>query len=130
MDAKSKIQIDRYSATSGDGVTVSFLDAAVPQEGWKISLAGTKSWVRFNEVDFGRGGQKAIDVRALATKASAIEIRLDKEDGPVVGRAEVGAGDDWKVITAPAQKIPAGIHDLIVTKTGTDAIDLDWVSFK
>ena len=55
VEAKSEIQIDRYSATSAAGVAVSFLDEANPHAGWKTTFSAAKSWVRFNEVDFGAG---------------------------------------------------------------------------
>src|SRR5262249_18459763 len=64
LDAKSEIQIDRYSAISPAGVAVSFLDDAKPMAGWKTTLTGANSWVRFNEVDFGRGALKSIEMRA------------------------------------------------------------------
>jgi len=49
--------INCYSATSYKGVAVSFLDEANPHAGWKTKFSAAKSWVRFNEVDFGRVGQ-------------------------------------------------------------------------
>src|SRR5262245_14302190 len=36
--AKSRIQIDRYSAASNAGNSLSFLNDANPHEGWKVSL--------------------------------------------------------------------------------------------
>ena len=130
MEAKSQIQIDRYSATSAEGVAVSFLDEADPHAGWKTTFSAAKSWVRFNEVDFGRGGQKSIEVRAKAHGAGALEIRLDKQDGPLLGRVKVGQGTDWKIASAAAKKIPAGVHDLIITQAGAEAVEVDWISFR
>jgi hypothetical protein len=128
--AKSEIQIDRYSATSGEGVAVAFLDEANPHAGWKTTFSTAKSWVRFNEVDFGPGAQKSIEVRAKAPGGGALEIRLDKADGPVLGRVEVGQGSDWKTASVAAKNIPAGVHDLVVTQAGAAAVEVDWVSFR
>ena len=128
--AKSEIQIDRYSATSGNGVAVSFLDPARTPEGWKISLAGTDSWVRFDGVDFGTGVLKSVDVRAVSGPGGAIEIHLDKIDGPLLARAEIERGADWKVIRSTADNIPTGVHDLVVTQIGTGSVDLDWIRFE
>jgi len=130
VDAKSEIQIDRYSATSGEGIAVSFLDEANPHAGWKTSFNAASAWVRFNEVDFGQGGQKAIEVRAKAPAGGALEIRLDKPDGPVIGRIEVGQGADWGVASVAARKVPAGVHDLFVTQAGAPAVEVDWVRFR
>ena len=130
VQAASAIQIDRYSATSGAGVAVSFVDEANPHAGWKTTFSAAKSWVRFNEVDFGRGGQKTVDVRAKALRGGALEIRLDRPDGPVIGRLDVGAGSEWRTASAAAKGIPAGVHDLVVTQTGAAALEVDWVSFR
>jgi hypothetical protein len=130
VQATSPIQIDRYSATSGKGVAVSFLDEANPHAGWKTTFSAAKSWVRFNEVDFGRGGQKTIDVRAKALGGGALEIRLDRQDGPVLGRIEVDPGSDWRTASAAARGTPAGVHDLVVTQVGANPVEVDWVSFR
>lgn len=130
VDAKSEIQIDRYSAMSDAGVGVSFLNEANPHAGWKITFSHAKAWVRFNEVDFGQGGQKSIEVRAKAAAKGGLEIRLDKQDGPVIGRVEVEQGGDWKVASIAAKSVPAGVHDLFVTHAGAEVIDVDWVKFR
>jgi hypothetical protein len=130
VEAKSEIQIDRYSATSDKGIAVSFLDDANPHAGWKTAFSAAKSWVQFNEVDFGQGGQKSIQVRAKAPGGGALEIRLDKQDGPVLGRVEVGQGTDWTTASVAAKNIPAGVHDLVVTQAGAETVEVDWVSFR
>jgi len=130
VNANSEIQIDRYSATSPDGIKVSFLDDANPFAGWKTTFSSTNSWVRFNEVDFGGGAQKVIAVRARATGKAVLEIRLDKQDGPLLGRVTVGSAADWKVANAAAKQVPAGVHDLIVTRAGTEPVEVDWISFR
>jgi hypothetical protein len=130
VEAKSEIQIDRYSATSDEGIAVSFLDETNPHAGWKATFSAAKSWVRFNEVDFGRGAQKSIEVRAKAPRGGALEIRLDQPDGPVIGRVEVGQASDWKIASDVAKSVPAGVHDLFVTQAGAAAVEVDWVSFR
>jgi len=130
VDAKSRIQIDRYSATSAEGVAVSFLNPANPGEGWKISLTGASAWVRFNQVDFGQGALKAVAARAVSATGGGIEIHLDKADGPVLGRIEIQPGAEWKIPQAKATNIPSGLHDLVITQTGKNSVDLDWIAFE
>jgi len=130
VDAKNEIQIDRYSAKSPDGIAISFMDQANPFAGWKISFSGAKSWVRFNEVDFGSGGQKSIAVRAKSDVKGALEIHLDSKDGPLLGRVKVGKGSAWQVASARAKKVPSGVHDLVVIQAGTEPVEVDWVSFR
>jgi hypothetical protein len=130
VNAASQIQIDRYSARSGDAVAAKFLDDANPHAGWKLAFSSAQSWVRFNEVDFGRGGQKKIEVRAKAGGKGTLEIRLDSQDGPLIGRVEVAGGMDWEIAKGAAKKVPAGVHDLFVTQSGAQAVEVDWVSFR
>jgi hypothetical protein len=130
VNANSEIQIDRYSAKSPDGIAISFLDEANPHAGWKTAFSAEHSWVRFNEVDFGRGGQKLIEVRVKSDVKSALEIHLDKQDGPLLGRVKFGKGAAWKMASTTAKKIPAGVHDLFVIQGGAGPVELDWVSFR
>jgi hypothetical protein len=130
VQAGSEIQIDRFSATSPEGVAISFLDDANPHAGWKTTLTGAHSWVRFNEVDFGRGGRKKLDVRAKSGSGGALEVRLDKPDGPLLGSVQVGQAADWSIVSARAKKIPAGVHDLVVTATEGGPVEVDWISFR
>src|SRR6185295_7674850 len=78
VEAKSEIQIDRYSAASPEGIEISFLDPENPHAGWKTAFRAANSWVRFNGVDFGRGGRKSLQVRAKTDGGAALEIHLDK----------------------------------------------------
>jgi hypothetical protein len=130
VDAKREIQIDRYSAISEAGASVAFIDEKSPHEGWKVALAAKGAWVQFNEVDFGAGGQRSVDVRTESATGGAIEIHLDKTDGPVLARVAIGANSAWTNLHASAGSIPAGIHDLVVTSTADSPVELDWVSFK
>jgi hypothetical protein len=130
VNASSEIQIDRYSATSDDGIAVSFLDETNPHAGWKTRFGAAKSWVRFNQVDFGQGNQKSIEVRAKAGAKGVLEIRLDERDGPVIGRVDVGQGADWKIASVAAKNVPAGVHDLVVTQVGAEAVEVDWIRFR
>ena len=130
VNATSQIQIDRYSAISDAGVAVSFLDDANPQAGWKATFDAANSWVRFNEVDFGRGGEQSIQVRAKSSTGGVLEVRLDRPDAPVLGRVDVGKAADWQTAAVAVKKIPGGVHDLLVTEAGGAAVDVDWVSFR
>jgi hypothetical protein len=130
VQAQSPIQIDRYSATSDAGIAVSFVDDANPRAGWKTTFSAAKSWVRFDEVDFGQGAQKTIDVRAKSLDGGRLEIRLDRQDGPVIASVEVAPGAEWKTASAAAKHTPAGVHNLVVTQVGSRPVEVDWVSFR
>jgi hypothetical protein len=129
VDARSEIQIDRYSASSPDGVTISFLDDSNPYAGWKTTFSGGKSWVRFNEVAFA-GTEHSIAVRAKSPAKGQLEIHLDNPDGPLLGRVKIGPDRDWKVTSTRARKISSGVHDLVVTRDGAEPLEVDWVSIR
>ena len=130
VDAKSKIQIDRYSDISKEGVSDSFLNETNTFEGWKISLNGTNTWVQFNDVDFGRSDLKKVNVRSVSSTGGTVEIHLDKVDGPLLARVEIGKGADWQTMNSKLVNVPAGIHNLVVTHNEDNDVDLDWVSFE
>jgi hypothetical protein len=130
VDAKKKIQIDRFSAKSNDGVTASFLNDKKRTDGWKIGLKEKGDWVQFNKVEFGKGDLKAVNVQAVSSTGGAVEIRLDKADAPVLAKVEIGKGADWKAANAKLASAPSGLHDLIVTLPEKSDVEIDWVSFE
>jgi hypothetical protein len=130
VPAASEIQIDRFSAKSGEGVAISFLEDANPHAGWKTAFSADQSWVRFNEVDFGRGGRKAIEVRANAPGKAVLEIRLDKPDGALLGRVKIGQASGWQSAKVASKNIPAGVHHLVVVQAGPAPVAVDWISFR
>jgi len=130
VDARREIQIDRYSAISREGAAVAFVNPAVPREGWKVSLSGSASWVRFDDVDFGKHALRSMAARMVSAKGGAIELRLDQESGPLLGRAEIRPGTAWEVIRAGLETVPAGVHNLVVIQTGANPVEVDWISFE
>jgi hypothetical protein len=130
VKADSEIQIDRYSAASPDGIAISFLDDANPHAGWKTAFSKPKSWVRFNDVDFGRGGRKTIEVRARSDAGSVLDFRLDKPDGMLLGRMKVSPVARWGTFNRATKDIPGEVHDVFVIQSGDEPIDVDWISFR
>lgn len=129
-DAQSKIQIDRYSAISKDGATVSFLDPTHKFAGWKTSLNTQNAWIRYNSVNFNGKKWKNVTLNALAETEGVIEIRTTKIDGPLIAKVEIGRTTDWKLVNSKLRQIPSGIQDLfIVLKEGKE-VNIDWISFQ
>jgi hypothetical protein len=128
-DAKRQIQIDRYSAISPQGVAVSFLDPTNTFAGWKVALTEKDAFVRYDRVEFGTGALKSVKVRAQSATGGAIEVRLDKSDGPLLARVEIPITPDWKEISASLATIPSGLHNLVVTMPEKNDLAIDWVSF-
>jgi hypothetical protein len=129
-DARRKLQVDRYSATSETGVSAAFLNDANKQEGWKIALAGQGAWVRYDRVDFDGEPPKTVTVRAASTEGGQLEIRQDAADGPVLARVTIEPGASWAELSGELTDAPAGVHNLIVSTPEAGNVDVDWVSFR
>ncbi|OHB64856.1 MAG: alpha-N-arabinofuranosidase [Planctomycetes bacterium RBG_13_60_9] len=129
-NAKSKIQIDRYSATSQEGASVSFLNDANKREGWKISLSEKNAWVQYNTVDFGNSDLKSANVKSVSSTGGSIEIHLDKADGPLLAEVDIGEDADWSVVNSKLATVPSDIGGLVVTLTDKSNVEIDWISFE
>jgi|WetSurMetagenome_2_1015567.scaffolds.fasta_scaffold82088_1 hypothetical protein len=128
-NAKSQLQIDRYSAISKEGVAVSFLNDADKFAGWKVALDGKGAWVRFDAVDFGKA-LKVVNVRSRSATGGRLEIRLDSVDGQVLAQVDAAKGADWQVVRAKLAKAPSGVHNLVVALLGEGRVEVDWVGFE
>lgn len=129
-DAKRKIQIDRYSAASKEGVTVSYLNGNNTGEGWKVALTEKDAFVQYDRVEFGKAALKSVKIRALSSTGGTVEVRLDKTDGPVLAKVESPKSDDWKETAANLTTPPSGQHNLVVTMPEKNNVEIDWVSFE
>ncbi len=126
-DAGKKIQIDRYSAKSDDGVTVDFIDTANRFEGWKTIFSKPGSWIQYNTVDFGKNKLKSLVIRAVSSTGGTLQIHTDSIKGPLIASVEIPATNEWKEIKIPTSAFKQGIHHIVVSlKTGS-AIEVDWL---
>jgi hypothetical protein len=129
-DAKRQIQIDRYSEVSKTGTEVSFIDSAKRGLGWKIALTETGAFAKYDRVDFGKAGFKSVRIRANSSSGGAVEVRLDKADGPVVAKVDIAKGSEWSEVTAKVAVSPTELHNLVVSLPEKNAVEIDWVSFE
>lgn len=130
-DAHRKIQIDRYSAVSSTNSAVdSFINPTNSFEGWKITLSEKGAWVRYNDVEFGKGDLKSVNVRAESSTGGQVEVHLDTPDGPLLAKVDIGKSSDWSIINAKLLKAPSGLHNLVVSLPDQTNVDIDWVSFE
>ena len=129
-DAKRKIQIDRYSAASKEGVSVSYLNANNTFDGWKVALSEKDAFVQYDRVEFGKTALKSVKARAQSSTGGTVEVRLDKADGPVIAKIEISKTEEWKEISATLSSAPVGLHNLVVTMPEKNNVEIDWVSFE
>jgi hypothetical protein len=122
--------VDRYSAISKTGAADAFVDESKRDLGWKIALTEPEAFVQYDRVEFGKAPLKSVKVRANSATGATIEIRLDKNNGPVVAKVEIPMDAEWKEITANLANSPTDLHNLVVTLPERGNVEIDWVSFE
>jgi hypothetical protein len=129
-DAKSEIQLDRYSRLSDKGAAIEFLNPDNSFEGWKTILREDGAYVQYNKVDFGSKKSKKIKARVSSISGGTLLVRSDGLNKPVVAKINVSKGTQWIEVNASLLKKQTGIHDLFVSLEGEGSIEIDWISFK
>ncbi|WP_121357591.1 family 43 glycosylhydrolase [Flavisolibacter nicotianae] len=129
-NATQNIQIDRFSRTSDQGVSIAFLDTLNKFQGWKTVFNAADAWLQYNSVDFGKKPARFVSARAASPSGGVLQIRTDGLKGPVIAEVKVPAGKDWKVIKAPVQKLGPGVHHLFIVSKGKDPVEADWIRFE
>ena len=127
-DATSQIQLDRYSAISDKGVSIAFIDTTNRFEGWKTILDNTGAWIKYNTVGFDKN-MKKVQVKAESKSGGAVEIRLDKVDGPLVAEVTIPKSSDWATAEAKVSKIKNGTHNLVIVSKDNNPVEIDWLQF-
>jgi len=128
--ADKRIQIDRYSDISGDGVKTAFIDTLDTHKGWKVTLSQKGEWVRYNKVDFNDKNYKVVGTKVMSPTGSRFEIRLDAPDGDVLATVDMKNTNDWAVENTRLKNSPTGVHDLFVVSDENTAFSVDWIKFE
>src|SRR6185437_17125636 len=129
-NATSEIQVDRYSAISRQGASISFLDTADRFKGWKTAFSENGAWVQYNSVDFGEKPFRSVLVKAMAEGDNMLEIHNGDIDGPVIASVKITETGDWKTIQAPVSKYTPGIQNIFVLSKGNTPLSVDWIKFE
>ena len=90
-------------------------------------------YIKLRGVDFGKKGAKAFNITAASTGSATVTLRIDSQDGPVIGTVTIsstGSADKYKEFKADV-KDAKDVHDLYICfdKTSGDT-HLDWWKFK
>ena len=126
--AGEPIQLDRYTRISPQGASIAFLDPADRFKGWQLLLDDAGAWVQYNSVDFGTKRLGDIHVRASSQSGATLEVRVDRLDGPVIGRVILPGREGWGMFQGALRRFPPGIHHLfVICRSG--AARIDWLQF-
>ena len=129
-NATSQIQIDRYSAKSGEGITVDFIDTTNRFNGWKTIFTKANSWIQYNTVDFGKKKLKSVIVRAESSTGGTLQIHLDHANNPPVATIEIPKSNDRQEIKVSLKSSKSGIHNLIISLKTNSNVQVDWLKFE
>lgn len=126
-DARTRLQIDRYSSISPKGAKIAFLNPDNTFEGWKTLLNRKGAWVRYNTVDFGNRPVEEATFRARSRKGCQLEV--SDAAGQVIARVDVAPSKEWLTASAPVIMSPTGITDLTVKLVKGSEAEVDWLGF-
>jgi hypothetical protein len=128
--SSKKIQIDRYSAKSADGVDVEFLDTLNKFKGWKTIFNKPNSWIKYNSVFFGKKAAAHIYVNACSATGGALVISTEDAPDKVLATLNIPKGKRWSIVKKTNLLMPIGVKNLIVQLKGSSHVEVDWISFK
>jgi Glycosyl hydrolases family 43/Carbohydrate binding module (family 6) len=131
-DAKKEIQIDRYTATSTEGVAIDFIDTDTTKRflGWKAVFNKAGAWLQYNTVDFGKKSLKSVYINAAAAAGGTLQLRTGSITGPVIAEVKIPEGSEWKGVKATVAKSSAGVQNLFVVAKDDKLVQVDWIRFE
>ena len=140
-DAHSRIQVDRYSQISEEGVTMDFVyegkDTLHRFEGWQVSLEGPRAYVIYNNVSIGKapkvlrkpGYPMVVTARVKSAEGATLVIS-DAKTKAVLANIDVPKSEKFDIVaTKIASKRPYGNIDLKLQSKDGRQVSVDWVSF-
>jgi hypothetical protein len=128
--ASKKIQIDRYSAKSEDGVQITFLDSLNKFKGWVTIFNKADSWVKYNGVSFGTKAIRYININAHSAAGGTLTICTADAPEKVIATVNIPKDYNWEVVKSKVLWAPIGIKNLIVRSKCNGNVEVDWISFE
>lgn len=128
-NARSRIQIDRYSALQGKGIGIDYLDKNNCFAGWKTLFSKSNTALIYNKVDFGNEKVVEITVRAKSAKGGVLVVRADGTKGNIIAKVKIPRSAAWKNVRAQVLHAPQGVHALHVSLQSGADVEVDWIGF-
>jgi hypothetical protein len=128
--SSTKIQVDRYSAKSANGVETEFIDTLNKFKGWKAVFNKASSWIKYNNVFFGKQTAGYVNVNACSATGGTLLISTEDNPDKVIAKVIIPKGNNWSIVKKTLISMPVGIKNIIVQTEGRGHVEVDWISFK
>ncbi len=127
-DARTRIQIDRYSSVSPQGISLAYIDESDPFQGWQAVFTRKNAVLRYGRVDFGTTPVEELTVRARSTSGGTLLVSAGGNDG-LKATVTVPKGSGWQEVRVPLTSAPQGVQDLQVSLLKGGEVAVDWIGF-
>lgn len=124
-DARSRIQLDRYSGVRGS-TDIDFVNADNKFEGWKTIFKRKADAVVYENVDFGTKDVKSVTVRVKTHANARLQVKAGDK---VVALIDVAKSAAWTEVTLPVAQAPRGVQTLEVSLLRGSNVEVDWLGF-
>ncbi|WP_049963000.1 family 43 glycosylhydrolase [Ruminococcus sp. HUN007] len=102
-------------------------------DGANVSNIQDGSYIKVKGVDFKEGAEKFTVSAGSESDGGAIELHLDKKDGPVIGKCDISGTSGWQNFKEFSTKVSGAtdVHDLYLVFRGSSSylFNLDWWQF-
>jgi hypothetical protein len=121
IDALGKQEAEDYQEWSDWGLECIFEPTG---EGNRlVNVLAGNTWIMFNNVDFGTGVRQFETMLSspLAVEGGAIELRLDRPDGTLIGKCPIPKTNnwyDWEITQCEVSPETKGVQDLYLVFQG------------
>ena len=92
------------------------------------------TWIRFDQIDFGRGVNNFYVRTASETGSASIELRLGNSDGQVIGTCKIEKTEGWQSYKTISCLVPhvKGKQTIVLRFVGGEGnlMNINWFSFK
>lgn len=128
MPARSRIEIDRYSALCPVGASIDFLDPANTFAGWFVTLDRPSVWVRYADVDFTESSPASVKMRVRSKDGGKVSICVAED--PAFVEVKIPRSKGWTEVKATLSKPVTGLQTLTATLVEGGSVDIDWIIFE
>ena len=123
-EARSHIQIDRYSTIKG--ATIDYLNMDNKFEGWKTIFKKKGDAVTYDRVNFGDRAVKEVTVRVKSASNARLQVKASDK---VIALIDVKKNAQWSNATAVVVSSPSGVQNLEVSLIKGSNVEVDWLGF-